>query len=152
MKTKKMHNISLCSSFKVTQPFLVEKLLQWIFKYRLFIKYCVSSFLKLLSYFLLEPDTGCSLNIVFFPKILKYSGLCSPSVSVCVHTRQVEHHRCSRTGIVQKNYNILRKKHNIYWTPCMTQDLSALWRSYREVRTGRESRIYFKKFREKHKI
>ena len=33
----------------------------------------------------LWPTTGCSLNIVFFPKILKYSGLCFPSVSVCVH-------------------------------------------------------------------
>ena len=33
--------------------------------------------------------TGCSFYIVFFPKILKYSGLwhfCFPLVSVCVHT------------------------------------------------------------------
>ena len=28
---------------------------------------------------------------------------------VCSHTRQVEHQRCSRTGRVKKNYNILRK-------------------------------------------
>ena len=55
--------------------------------------------------------TGCSLNIVFFSKILKYSGFCfslfSLVVSVC--TRQVEHQRCSNTGRVQKNSKILRK-------------------------------------------
>ena len=38
----------------------------------------------------LTGNTGCSLNIVFFPKILKYSGLLPfnvfPAVSVCVHT------------------------------------------------------------------
>ena len=43
-----------------------------------------------------ERHTECSLNIVFFPKILKYFGLwpfsvslcflCFPSVSVCAHT------------------------------------------------------------------
>ena len=52
-----------------------------------------------------------SLNIVFFSKILKYSGFCfslfSLVVSVC--TRQVEHLRCSNTGRVQKNSKILRK-------------------------------------------
>ena len=37
----------------------------------------------------LSSSTGCSLNVVFFWKILKYSG-----VSVCTHTRQVEHQRC----------------------------------------------------------
>ena len=30
-------------------------------------------------------------------------------MSVCTHTRQVENQRCSRTGRVQKTYNILRK-------------------------------------------
>ena len=40
-------------------------------------------------------DTGCSLNIVFFSKILKYSGLL--------------HRRCSRTDRVQKNHKIWRK-------------------------------------------
>ena len=30
--------------------------------------------------------TGCSLNIVFFQKILEYSVLCLPLASVCVHT------------------------------------------------------------------
>ena len=29
--------------------------------------------------------TGCSLNIVFFPIFSKYSELCFPLVSVCVH-------------------------------------------------------------------
>ena len=37
-----------------------------------------------------QASTGCSLNIVFFSKILTYSGLFPfsvfPSVSVCVHT------------------------------------------------------------------
>ena len=66
-------------------------------------------------------STGCSLNIVvFFSKILKYSGLFpfSLGVGVCTHTRQVEHQRCSRTDRVQKNHKILRKKHNFSWTPC----------------------------------
>ena len=60
-----------------------------------------------------ELHTGCSLNFVFFPKILEYSGLCSflffLGVSVCTHTRQVEHQRCSRIGRVQKNHKMLRK-------------------------------------------
>ena len=28
---------------------------------------------------------------------------------MCAHTGQVEHHRCSRAGRVQKNHKILRK-------------------------------------------
>ena len=36
----------------------------------------------------------------------------------CVY-RQVENQRCSRTGRVQKNHKILRKKHNIWLTPCI---------------------------------
>ena len=64
-----------------------------------------------------EWNTGCSLNIVFFFKdfrIFRTLGfLCLP-VLLCVHkTRKVEHQRCSRTGRVQKNHNILRKKYNI---------------------------------------
>ena len=39
--------------------------------------------------------------------------LFSLGVSVCTHTRQVEDQRYSRTGRVQKDHNILRKKHNI---------------------------------------
>ena len=35
--------------------------------------------------------------------------LFSLGVSVCTHTRQVEHQRCIRTGRVQKKYKILRK-------------------------------------------
>ena len=58
-------------------------------------------------------DTGCSLNIVFFSKFFKCSGLClslfSLCISTCTQTRQVEHQRCSRTGRVQKNHKILRK-------------------------------------------
>ena len=67
--------------------------------------------------------TGCSLNIVFFSEDFKIfrilDFLCTPSVSVCSHTRQVENQRCSRTGRVPKNHKILRKKHNILWTPCI---------------------------------
>ena len=59
-------------------------------KYRVFIKYCVfSEFLEI------------------------FWTLYSLGVSVCTHTRQVENQRCSRTGRVQKNHKILRKKHNI---------------------------------------
>ena len=56
-----------------------------------------------------KPGIGCSLNIVFFLNILKYSH----GVSVCTHTRQVEHQHDNRTGRVRKNNKILRKKHNI---------------------------------------
>ena len=56
----------------------------------MFIKYCVFS--KILKYI---PDSGLSR----FPLI----------VSVCTHTRQVDHQRCSRTCRVQKNHNIFRK-------------------------------------------
>ena len=52
-----------------------------------------------------KGSTGCSLNIVFFPKILEYSILCPFSVflgvSVCTHTRQVEHQRCSRAELAE---------------------------------------------------
>ena len=63
------------------------------------------------------------MNIVFFSKILKYSGLLTFSVfprcarCVCIHTRQVEHQRCSRTCRVQKNHNILRKNTIFYEHP-----------------------------------
>ena len=62
--------------------------------YRVFIKYCVF-FVRLENI----PDSGLSLF-----------SLC---VSVCTPTRQVKHQRCSRTGRVQKNHKVLRKKHNI---------------------------------------
>ena len=47
-------------------------------------------------------DTGCSLNIMFFPEDFKIfwtlALLCFPSVSVCVHTRQV------KTPALQQNW------------------------------------------------
>ena len=65
-------------------------------------------------YCLLIQYTGCSLNIVFFSKILKYipDSVLSRfplGVSVCTHIRQVEHQRCTRTGRVQKNHKIKEK-------------------------------------------
>ena len=72
--------------------------------------------------------TGCSLNIVFFSEDFKMfwslAFACFPSVFVCTHTRQVERQRCSRTGRGQKNNKILRKNHNIQWTPCSSKILS----------------------------
>ena len=58
--------------------------------YRLFMKYCV--FFRFFENIL---DSGLSLF-----------SLC---VSVCTHSRQVEHQRCSRTGRVQKIHRNLRK-------------------------------------------
>ena len=83
-----------------------------------------------LSYPSLSLFVKCSNRLLFyrvfiyycvFSKILKDSGLLPFSVFprcqwvylVYTHTRQVEHQRCSRTGRVQKNHKILRKKHNI---------------------------------------
>ena len=67
----------------------------------------VDSFLSKVWLLLLDAEnlcTGCSLNIVFFFEYFKiFRTLFSPGVSVCKHTRQVEHQRCSRTGRVQKN-------------------------------------------------
>ena len=93
--------------------------------------------------------TGCSLNILFFSKYFiifrNLVFLCFPSVSVCVHSRQVEHQRCSRTGRVQKNHKFLRKKHNIYWTPCITYD-DFLWVTYVYKAASFLSRIVFFSF------
>ena len=82
---------SLGYSFKelLTTPSIIVMLFsncKYIFiYYRVFIKYCVfSEFLKI------------------------FWTLFSLGVSVCTHTRQVEHQRCSRTGRVQKNHKILR--------------------------------------------
>ena len=58
--------------------------------YRVLIKYC-GFFGRLWNI----PDSCLSLF--------------SLGVSVCTHTRQVEHQRCSRTDKVKKNNNILRK-------------------------------------------
>ena len=63
--------------------------------------------------------TGCSLNIVFFRFLKKYSRLWPFSVSPrcqCVYTHlagRTPHQHYCRTGKVQKNHKILRKKHNI---------------------------------------
>ena len=47
---------------------------------------------------------------MFFWKILNVPDSCfslfSLGVSVCTHTRQVEHQRCSSSGRVQKNHEI----------------------------------------------
>ena len=61
----------------------------------MFIKYCVFFFKD--SKFIL--DSGLSLF--------------SLGVSVCTHTRQIEHQRCSRTGRVQKKSQNFKEKHNI---------------------------------------
>ena len=61
--------------------------------YRVFIKYCVFS-----------KDFRIFWTLVF---------LCFRLVSVCTHTRQIEHQRCSRTDRVQKNQKNFRKKHMI---------------------------------------
>ena len=76
------------------------------------------TFLNILWLFTYLPlkcvaTTGCSINIVSFPKILKYSGLWPFSVFPR-HIRQVEHQCCSRTGRIQKNHNILKKKNTIF--------------------------------------
>ena len=65
-----------------------------------------------------NPKYSVFINYFFFQKNLIYSGLWPFSVfprcqCMCTHARQVEHQRCSRTGRVQKKYNILRKKYNI---------------------------------------
>ena len=54
--------------------------------------------------------TGCSLNIVFFPKILKYSGLWPFSVlpqCQCVYT-----HQAGRTQALQQNWQSSEKSQN----------------------------------------
>ena len=62
-------------------------------------------------------NTGCSLNIVFFPKILEYSGLWPSSVFFwcqCVYTRQA-----GRTTALQQNWESsenskkFKEKHNM---------------------------------------
>ena len=91
--------------------------------YKVFIKYCV--FFRIFENILdsgirygqrdvlLQASTGCSLNIVFFPNFLNIPdyglSLVFLGVSVCTHTRQVEHQHCSGTGRVQKNHKIWKK-------------------------------------------
>ena len=74
-----------------------------------------TTLLHIFWFFVCKPIlyTGCSLNIVFFSKILKYipdSGLYRVPLGVSVCTQwQVKHQRCCRTCRVEKNNNILRK-------------------------------------------
>ena len=57
-----------------------------------------------------SSNTGCSSNIVFFRRFKNiFRTLFSLGVSVCTHTREVEHQRCSRTGRVQKIQNFKEK-------------------------------------------
>ena len=101
----------------LTPPYYLYPWLYLSFFFTFILLFQTSQYVSVAAIFLFST-TRCSLNIVFFSKILKYSGLSpfsvSPCVSVCTHTRQVEpHQRCSRTGRVQKNHKILKKKHNI---------------------------------------
>ena len=68
---------------------------------------------------------------VFSKDFRIFRTLFSLDVSVCTHTRQAKHQRCSRTGRVKKNHNILRKKHNIWWTPCSSKRSS--WKQTLDV-------------------
>ena len=57
----------------------------------------------------------------FFRRFKIFRTLFCLDVSVCTHTRQVEHMRCSRADRVQKNHNILGKntisnEHPVYHT------------------------------------
>ena len=74
--------------------------------YRVFIKLCVFS--KILKYI---PDSG--LSRVSLSSV--YIGLHALTTKWQVE----QHKRCSTTGRVQKNHNILGKKHNFQWTPCI---------------------------------
>ena len=72
-----------------------------------------------------HSNTGCSLNIVFFPKILKYSGLlpfsvlprcqCVFLVSVCTHTRQ-ETSAAAELAEFRKIQNFKEKTHYLMKT------------------------------------
>ena len=59
----------------------------------------------------LLEGTGCSLNSVFFEDFKIHSGLwpfsVSPRCQLCTQW-QIKHQRCSRTGRVKKNHNILK--------------------------------------------
>jgi len=81
-------------TLKLVQNNGIGLLLKGHSTYRVFIKYCI-----IFEDFKNIPDSCLSLF---------YLG-----VIVCTHTRQVEHQLFSRTGRVQKNHKILRKKHNI---------------------------------------
>ena len=62
-------------------------------------------------------STGCYLNIVFFPKILKYSGLWPFSVlprCQCVYTHKAGRKPALAAELAEfRKIQNLRKKHNI---------------------------------------
>ena len=67
--------------------------------------------------------TWCSLNIVFFPKILEYSGLWSFSVfpwCQCVYT-----HRAGRTPALQHNWQSSEKTQYLMNTLYITWEIYA---------------------------
>ena len=62
----------------------------------------------------LVPWYRVFIKCCFFSEILKiFRTLFSLGASLCTQSRQVKNQRCCRTGRVQKNHKILRKKHNI---------------------------------------
>ena len=75
--------------------------------------YLISIYLSIYVFFFIQ---GVHLILCFFRsfKNISDSGLSlfSLGVSVCTLARQVGHQHCSRSGRVQKNHKILRKKHN----------------------------------------
>ena len=76
------------------------------------------SSLKIFCSPLLEGGTGCSLNISFFPKILKYSGLWP--FFVLPQCQCVYKHKAGRKPTLQQNWQSSKKsqhfkeKQNIY--------------------------------------
>ena len=65
-------------------------------------------------------------------------------VSVCTQTRQVEYQRCSRTGRVQKNHNIFRKKHTIFYEhPVLSMLFLNAWRIIEKFPVVLNESVYF---------
>ena len=79
--------------------------------------------------------------------------LCFSSVSACVHTRQVENQRGSRTGRVQKNHKILRKN-TIFKEPpvfdnnSVTKNVRNRWRK-KSVDINAARSLVFRQFKKK---
>ena len=71
---------------------------------------------------------------VFFEDFKIFRTLFSLGVSMCTHTRQVEHQRCSRTDRVQKNHKILRKNTIFNEHPVLAIEILCIrLRSAREI-------------------
>ena len=64
---------------------------------------------------------GAQWILCFFRRFYNIPDSClslfALGVSVCTHTRQVEHQTCSRTGRVKKNHKNLRKKTQYLMNP-----------------------------------